>query len=62
MKMQEDENIPKFIVRICDISKNFFTLGEKMYEEKLIRTIQRSMPKMFDMNVTPLKNLKMFPQ
>jgi hypothetical protein len=54
IKMKEDENIHDFHVNILDIANSFDSLGEKMFDEKLVRKILTSLPKRFDMKVTAI--------
>lgn len=37
MRMNEDETVSEFHIRLCDIANTSFALGENMYEEKLAR-------------------------
>jgi len=55
LKMGEDESIQEFHMNILDITNAFDSFGEKMSEEKLIRKILRSLPKIFDMKVTAIE-------
>jgi hypothetical protein len=45
LKMDEDETIYEFNRRHRDIADTSFALGEKMFEEKLVRKILRSLPR-----------------
>jgi hypothetical protein len=54
IKMKEDENIHDFHVNILDIANSFDSLGEKMFDEKLVRKILITLPKRFDMKVTAI--------
>jgi hypothetical protein len=54
LKMKEDKNIHDFHVNILDIANSFDSLGEKMFDEKLVRKILISLPKRFDMKVTAI--------
>ncbi|CAM8966100.1 unnamed protein product [Rhodiola kirilowii] len=49
LRMQEDETIADFNTRVLDISNEAFALGEQMFEEKLVRTVLRSLTKRFAM-------------
>jgi len=49
LKTKEDENIQDFHMNILDMANSFDSLGKKMYDEKLVRKILRSLPKRFDM-------------
>lgn len=53
--MMKDESISDFNIRLCDISNNSFSLGEKMSEEKLVRKILRYLPQKIDMKVTTIE-------
>lgn len=55
LKMQEDETIVEFNVRLFYIFNESFALGEKILEEKLVRKFLRSLPKKFDMKVTAIE-------
>jgi hypothetical protein len=54
LKMKEDKNIHDFHVNILDIANSFDSLGEKMFDEKLVRKILITLPKRFDMKVTAI--------
>ncbi|GAA0139620.1 hypothetical protein LIER_35113 [Lithospermum erythrorhizon] len=49
--MKEDETIIVFIIMLKDISNEFYNLGEKTYEEKIVRKILRSLRKRFNYKV-----------
>lgn len=53
--MHEDEIVSEFHITLCDISKTFFALSEKMFEEKLARKIIKSFPKRFNIKVTAIE-------
>ena len=53
--MMEDENIHDYYVNILDIANSFDSLGEKFFDEKLVRKILRSLPKRFDMKVIAIE-------
>jgi len=55
LRIQEDESIQDYHLNILDIANAFESLGEKVSEEKLVRTILRSLPKRFDMKVTAIE-------
>lgn len=55
LKMLESESIAEFNVRLLDISNESFALGMKIFEEKLVRKVLRSLPKKYDMKVTVVK-------
>jgi len=42
-------------MHILDIANTSCGLGEKMYEEKLVRKILRSLPKKYDKKVTAIE-------
>lgn len=51
----EDESISEFHIRLRDIAKYSFALGEITSKDKLVRKILRSLPKFFDTKVTTIK-------
>lgn len=53
--MNEDKSISDFKIRLCGIVNTFFSLGEKMFEEKLARKILRSLPKKFGMKARTIE-------
>lgn len=53
--MNEEESFCDFHIILCDISNTSFSLGEKMYEEKLTRKILKSFPKRFDIKITAIE-------
>lgn len=55
LRMNEDESIYEFHIRLSDISNTYFSLGEKMSEENLAIKVLRTLPKRFDMKVTFIK-------
>lgn len=55
IRMNKDENVIEFHIRLHDIANTSFALGEKMSEEKLAIKILRPLPKRFDMKVTIIK-------
>lgn len=56
--MKEDKSIFDFNIHLRDKAHTTFALGEKMYEEKMVRKIPRSLPKKFDMKVTAIEEAK----
>jgi len=54
LRMQEDETIHDYY-NVLDIANSFDSLGEKLSDEKLVRKIQRSLPKRFDMKVRAIE-------
>jgi len=52
--MKDYESIHDFHMSILDIDNTSSALGERMYEEKLVRKILRSLPKKFDMKFTTI--------
>lgn len=55
LRMNDDETIHDFHMRILDIANTSCGLGEKMSKEKLVRKILRSLPKKYDMKVTTIE-------
>jgi len=55
LKMLEDESIQDYHLNIIDIANSFESFGEKIYDEKVVRKILRSLPKRFDMKVTSIE-------
>lgn len=55
LKMIKKETIGEFNGRLIYIAKNFFYLNDKMSKEKFVRQVLRSLPKRFDMKVTPIE-------
>ena len=55
LKMMEDKNIHDYYLNILDIANSFDSFGEKIYDEKLVRKILRSLPKRFDIKVTAIE-------
>lgn len=55
LKMEDDETIIEFNMRLLDIANESLALGEKISEEKLVRKILKSLPKRFDMRDTTIK-------
>lgn len=53
--MLESESIAEFNVRLLDISNESFALGMKIFEEKLVRKVLRSLPKKYDIKVIVVK-------
>lgn len=53
--MNEDETVSEFHIRLHYIINTTFSLGEKMYEEKLSRKILKSLHKRFDMKVNVIE-------
>lgn len=49
--MKEDETLVDFNVCLSAIDNNFFALGEKKSDVKLVRKILRSIPNRFNKNV-----------
>lgn len=54
MRMKEYETIFDFNIRLRYISNTYFALGEKMFEEKLVKKILRSLHR-FDMKITTIE-------
>jgi len=55
LRMMEDESVHDYHLNILDIANTFDFLGEKMSDEKLVRKILRSLPKIFDMKVNAIE-------
>ena len=55
LRMSEEENIAEFHMHIRDMENASFVLGEKMFDEKLVRKILRSLPKRFAMKFTAIE-------
>jgi len=55
LKMMEDESIHDYHLSILDIANAFDSLGEKIYDENLVRKILRSLPKRFDRKLTAIE-------
>lgn len=55
LRMNEDETMSEFHIRLCHIANTSFALGEKMYEEKLVKKILKSLSKRFDIKVTTIE-------
>lgn len=55
MRMKDDESINDFHMNILEIANASSALGDKLFEEKLVRKILRSLPKRFDMNVAAIE-------
>jgi len=53
--MLEDESIQEYHLNILDIANSFESLGDKFFDEKLVRKVLRSLPKRFDMKVTAIE-------
>jgi len=51
----EDESIQDYHLNILYIANSFESLGEKIYDEELVRKILRSLPKRFDMKVIAIE-------
>lgn len=58
--MLADETIVELNVHLREIGNNSFVLSENMSDEKLVRTIMRSLPERFDMKVTTIKEAQKF--
>ena len=55
LRMIEEQTIAEFHMQIRDIANTSFALGEKMTDEKFVRKILRSLPKIFAMKVTAIE-------
>ena len=47
IKMEEDESFDEFYVKLKDIVKSAFNLGETIPEPKIVRKVLRSLPERF---------------
>jgi hypothetical protein len=57
LMMGEDQSVHDFHMTILDFANNFDALGEKLSEERMVRKMLRSLPKMFDMKVTTIEEV-----
>src|ERR1044072_759737 len=55
LRMTEEQTIAEFHMQIRDIENTSFALGEKMSDEKLVRTIPISLPKRFAIKVASIE-------
>ena len=55
LKMEEDETIAEFIVRVLNIANELYTLGEKISDSKLVRKVLRSLPSRFNIKITTIE-------
>ena len=55
LRMKEEERIQEFHMNIIEVANACSTLGEKIPEEKLVRKMLRSLPKIFNMKVTTIE-------
>lgn len=58
LRMNEDESIYDFNIRLRDIANTSLSLGKKMYMENLDRKIPRSLPKKFNMKVITIEKVQ----
>ena len=58
LRMLEDETVGQYHARVCDISNEASSLGEKFSEERVVRKFLRSLPKRFAYKVTTTMELK----
>ncbi|KAA0038023.1 gag-pol polyprotein [Cucumis melo var. makuwa] len=55
MKMEEDQSLSEYNVKILDIANKSFLLGERIPESKLVRKVLSSLPQRFNMKVTTIE-------
>ncbi|KAA0050148.1 gag-proteinase polyprotein [Cucumis melo var. makuwa] len=55
LKMNDDETIAKFNVRVLDLANESFTLGEKIAKSKMVQKVLRSLPSRFSMKMTAIE-------
>ena len=55
LRMTQEDTIAEFHMRVRDMANASFALGEKMYDEKLVRKLLRLLPMMFAMKVTAIE-------
>ncbi|KAL2504823.1 Uncharacterized protein Adt_20444 [Abeliophyllum distichum] len=58
LRMTDDEAFKDFYARLCDISNQAHSLGEKYSESKLVRKVLRSLPNRFHSKVTAIEESK----
>lgn len=57
LKMDENETISNFYSKLLSLSNEFFSLGEKLAEAKLVRKILRSLLEKFDYKVIAIEEV-----
>ncbi|GAA0184765.1 hypothetical protein LIER_32053 [Lithospermum erythrorhizon] len=55
LSMKKDESISSYNNKIKDIANEFFSLGEPMTEDKLVRKVLRTLPLKFESKVTTIE-------
>ena len=58
LRMHDDESLPEFYTKLCDIVNESFLLGEKISETTLLRKIIRSLPNRFSSKVIAIEESK----
>ncbi|KAG8485926.1 hypothetical protein CXB51_020222 [Gossypium anomalum] len=58
LSMQDSETIDEFYAKLCCLSNQAFTLGEKYSSSKFVRKVLRSLPKRFSIKVTTNEEVK----
>jgi hypothetical protein len=58
IKMSEDNTFNEFYTRISDLRNSMVSLGKKVSDAKLIKKILRSLPELFRIKVTTIKERK----
>ncbi|KAI3453478.1 hypothetical protein Pfo_010141 [Paulownia fortunei] len=58
LRMEENETIVKFNVKLCDIANEVHALGEKYIDFKLVRKVLRSLPERFAYKVIAIKEVR----
>ena len=58
LRTMEDETISDFNSKLCDISNETFTLGEKYSKTKLVRKTLRSLLERFTYKVAAIEEAK----
>ena len=56
--MHDDESFSNFYTKLCDLSNEYFALGEKILETTLVRKIMRSLPDRFSSKVSAIEEAK----
>ena len=56
--MLEEELLSNFYIKLCDITNELFSLGEKISKTSLVRKIVRSLPERFSQKLIPIEETK----
>ena len=56
--MEEDESFDEFYVKLKDIVRSAFNLGETIPKPKIVRKVLRSLPERFHAKITAIEELK----